>query len=421
MIKVNLAYSGLKQNDLTNKKVLKALRSAHDNLHNLDRSSGTGWIELPNELTKQDLMNIKRTAKDIQDKAEVLVVLGIGGSYLGGYSAIKMLKRTPKTEVIYVGTNFSAYALSNTIESLKNKEVCLAVISKSGTTLETLVALNVFESFMKKKYKKKDEYKRRIYMITDYQNGYLRELCNKEGYASFVIPRTVGGRYSVLSPVGLLPMAVAGINIDKVLSGAKKMYNDCFNFDPLTNPAYTYAIARLLISQKFGKKIEALCCFDDRLKEFGEWYKQLFAESEGKNKKGIYPTSLNYSTDLHSFGQFVEQGTPLLFETYITIPTTENDFALEVGAESPITYLNGKTMSEINMSAEEGTIRSHIKANVPILKIELDCLTEETYGELVYFFETACATYCYMLGVNPFNQPGVEGYKTQMREILQKK
>lgn len=420
MIKVNLAYSGLKQADLTNKKVLKALRTAHDNLHSLDRTAGTGWVEIPNELSRQEIMNIKRAAKDIQEKCDVLVVLGIGGSYLGGYSAIKMLKRSPKTEVMYLGTSFSAQALDGALDALKNKEVCLAVISKSGTTMETLVALNVFEAFMKKKYKKKDEYKHRIFMITDYEKGYLRELSHKEGYTSFVIPRTVGGRYSVLTAVGLLPMAVAGINIDKVLDGAKKMYTECFKFDPLTNPAYTYAIARLLMNIKCGKKIESLCTFDDRMKEFGEWFKQLFAESEGKDKRGIFPTSLNYSTDLHSFGQFVEQGTPMLFETFLHVPTTENDFVLTVQEDSPIAYLNGKTMSEINMSAEEGTIRSHLKANVPIIKLELDCLTEETYGELVYFFEYACATYCYMLGVNPFNQPGVEGYKTQMREILKR-
>ena len=273
---------------------------------------------------------------------------------------------------------------------------------------------------MMKKYKKKDEYKQRIFVTTDANKGYLKGYADKVGYQTFVVPDNIGGRYSVLSAVGLLPMAVAGINITKVLDGAKTAYKDCFVFDIDTNPAYKYAVTRFLMQAKERKLVEVLCNFDTRLKEFGEWYKQLFAESEGKDKKGLFVSSLNYSTDLHSFGQYIQEGTPMVFETFIKVKEPETDIVLSGLEESPVPFLNGKTVDFVNKSAELGTIKSHQNAKVPIIQIEVDRIDEENYGYLVYFFETACAMSGIMIGVNPFNQPGVEGYKSEMRQIMQK-
>lgn len=416
---LNCDLTGLKPAEYKSGKVQKILRLAHEKFRS-NTLEGTGFVELVNTISNNEITAIKHTAKFVNDNADVLVVIGIGGSYLGAYSAIKMLKRRPKTEVRFVGTNFSAYEMQDLLEYIKDKRVCVNVISKSGTTLESLLAFNLIEQLMMKKYKKKDEFKQRIFVTTDAQKGYLKEYADKMGYQKFVVPDNVGGRYSVLSAVGLLPMAVAGINITKVLEGAKQSYKDCFVFDIDTNPAYKYAVTRFLMQAKERKLVEVLCNFDTRLIEFGEWYKQLFAESEGKDKKGLFVSSLNYSTDLHSFGQYIQEGTPMVFETFIKVKEPETDIVLSGLENSPVPFLNGKSLEFVNKSAELGTIKSHINAKVPIVQIELDKIDEETYGYLVYFFETACAMSGLMIGVNPFNQPGVEGYKSEMRQIMQK-
>ena len=421
MIEVDISKARIKNRDLESGSVVKLVRKAHDNLRALDRSIGTGWVDLPTNTTKTDITNIKKLAKEIQDKCECLIVIGIGGSYLGAYSAIKMLKRNPKTEIKFIGLDFNAYDLIKTLEELKQKEVCVNVISKSGTTTETLIAFELIEAYMKKRYKKRYDYKNRIIVTTDYEKGYLREVCSKEGYPSLVLPRTVGGRYSVLTPVGLLPMSVAGINIEKVMNGAKEAYDYCFEFDTLKNPAYKYATTRYLLYKKAKKQVELTATFDDRLLGLQAWHQQLFAESEGKKGKGLFVSSARYSTDLHSVGQFVQEGSPILFETMLEVKVPEEDLKLEnITAESPVSYLEGKLLSEVNNSALNGVVEAHSSGKVPVVQIKLDAINDETYGELVFFFETACAVSAYMLGVNPFDQPGVEAYKKRMKEKLKK-
>ena len=292
---------------------------------------------------------------------------------------------------------------------------------RSGTTTETAIAFEMVEAFMKKKYKKGSEYKKRIFITTDYEVGYLREIANSEGYTSFIIPRTVGGRYSVLSAVGLFPMAVAGINIEKVINGAINAYQYNFEFNTNLNPAYRYGAVRYLMYAKNRKLVELTTSFDDRMTGLLDWHRQLFAESEGKNGKGMFVSTSKYTTDLHSIGQFVQQGTPLLFETIFTCVQPEEDFKLEnISEHSPVAYLEGKLLSEVNNSAKLGVIKAHSEAKVPVVEIKIDNLNEETYGELVYTLETACAISGLMLGINPFDQPGVEAYKKYMREFAKR-
>lgn len=418
-INVDIQDSKIKSAWLKDKKFLKALRLAHDNLHSLDRSQGTGWVELPNLTTEIEIENIKTIAQDIKNRCDVFVVVGIGGSYAGTKAALEMLEVNGTPEIIFMGTTFSAKDITSVMEKIKDKEVCVCAISKSGGTSETLVSFSFLENYLKKKYKKNKEYANRIFIITDYEKGYLRELSVKEGYTSLVIPRTVGGRYSVLSAVGLLPLAVGGINIEKLLEGAKTAYKNYFVMNLSDNNAYLYGAARNILYSKGGKQIEVLASFDDRLSAFNEWFKQLFAESEGKDKKGLFVSSLTYSTDLHSFGQFLQEGSPIIFETMITINKPSCDIKIEnLDLNSPIAMMDGKLLSEVVKATETGVLAAHKKANLPIIKIQIDELNEFTIGELFYFFEISCAVSAYLTGVNPFNQPGVESYKKETKEIL---
>ena len=421
MIEVNIENARISEKDLTSGGVLKLVRKAHETIRNMDRSIGTGWVELPTSISKTDILNLKRIAKGVQESSQVLLVIGIGGSYLGAESAIKMLKRETKTQIIFLGTDLNAYNIIKTLDYCKNKSVSVNCISKSGTTTETAIAFEIVEAFMKKKYKKGSEYKKRIFITTDYEVGYLREIANNEGYTSFIIPRTVGGRYSVLSAVGLFPMAVAGINIEKVINGAINAYQYNFEFNTNLNPAYRYGAVRYLMYAKNRKLVELTTSFDDRMTGLLDWHRQLFAESEGKNGKGMFVSTSKYTTDMHSIGQFVQQGTPLLFETIFTCVQPEEDFKLEnISEHSPVAYLEGKLLSEVNNSAKLGVIKAHSEAKVPVVEIKIDNLNEETYGELVYTLETACAISGLMLGINPFDQPGVEAYKKYMREFAKR-
>lgn len=422
MINVDISLSGVQERELRNKKYDKLLRIAHDNLHALDRSKGTGWVELPILTSEAELEQIKEIGERIKTQAELLIVIGIGGSYAGIKAGLEMLnKKDSCPRVKFMGTTFSATELTECLEEAKNKEVAVCVISKSGTTTETLVAFNLIENLIKKKYRKGAEYKNRIYVITDYEKGYLRELATKENYTALIIPRTVGGRYSVLTPVGLLPFYVAGLDIQKILEGAQNAYKECFNLN-LDNPAYRYALVRYILHTKKKKAIEVMASFDDRLSAFYEWYKQLFAESEGKDGKGLFVSSLTYSTDLHSFGQFIQDGSPILFETFLEISKPNKDLKLEGFAkDNPLMVLEGKSLSELIKATTIGVVKAHQKAGVPIIKITTDCLNEFSFGELVQFFETSCAVSGYLLGVNPFNQPGVEEYKNNTREKLNNK
>lgn len=419
MITVNTGGTKLTEKYILSGKIQKKLRTAHDLLHGFDKSGGTGWVELPSEITKTELTTIKDYAKSIQDMCELFIVIGIGGSYAGANAGLEMLKKgNVKTEVIFLGTSFNAKEIQKALEQAKTKDVCVNVISKSGETTETAVTFHILEDFMKKKYKK-GEYRKRIFVTTDYEKGSLREVATKEGYTSFVIPRTIGGRYSVFTPVGLLPLAVGGINIEKVIQGAKQAQGYCSELDVMQNPAYKYALTRYFIHTKCKKHLEVVASFDGRTKAFFEWFKQLFAESEGKDGKGLYVASLNYSTDLHSFGQFVQEGSPILFETIIDIKKQNADISLgKIKDSSPIAYLNGKSLVEIERATLNGVMEAHRQAGVPVVVIEMEEITEESFGEMLYFFMAACGMSAYLLGVNPFNQPGVEAYKQKTREIL---
>ena len=417
-INVNCELLGINEKCLSSSKNLRFLRNAHEQIHGLDCSNGTGWVELPNFVEKAEFANLKQCAKEVQENSDVLLVIGIGGSFLGAYAGISMLKSQPKTEVRFIGNSLDSNDLNEVLAYCKDKQVSVNVISKSGTTMETAVVFEIVENFMKKKYKKGKEYKNRIFVTTDYERGELREIATKEGYRSFVIPRNVGGRYSVLTPVGLFPMAVAGISIEKIINGAKHAYEECSKLDVNENPAYKYALSRYMVYKK-GRKVECFCSFDSRLKVFEEWLKQLFAESEGKKGKGLFVTSLNYTTDLHSMGQFVQEGSPILFESFIDIKKPASDLKIDkVEDGRGIKNVEGMTVNELNRLVYESVKVSHSEAKVPIVTLEMEELNEENVGYLFYFYEMACGASAYLLGVNPFDQPGVEVYKKHMRNKI---
>ena len=419
MLKLELEKTGLNEKLYKNAKLQKKLKLAHENLHSMDKSSGTGWVELPSLTSKSDIQTIKDKAKEIQECANLFIVIGVGGAVNGIKAGINLLKKAShKTEMVFIGEDFNAKRIQEILEYSKNKEVFVNVISKSGETTETLVAFHFIEEFMKKKYKK-GEYKKRIIVTTDHEKGTLRELSNKEGYYSIVFPRTIGGRYSIHSIVGLLPMAVAGINIERIISGAKVAEKE---FENIENVAYQYAQTRYLLNSKKKKTIKIIASFDHRVSSLYDWEKQLFAESEGKNKKGLFISSLNYPTDLHSYGQFVGDGNKILFETILTIDKQNADLTLEkVKETSPLYKFNGITLNEISQATAEGVKTSHFEKGVPIIELEIEELNEEFFGYFTYFLMTTAAVSAYLFNVNPFDQPAVEDYKEKTRKILENK
>ena len=422
MLQLGLENLGLNENLFKNGKIAKKIKFAHENLHSMDKSGGTGWVELPSLTTKSELLLIKEKAKEIQDMANLLIVVGVGGSVNGTKSAIEILqKHNFKVEVAFVGDSFDASAIQRVLDNAKTKEVCVNVVSKSGNTTETLLAFHLVEEFMKKKYKK-GEYKKRIFVTTDHEKGILREIANKEGYPSFVFPRTIGGRYSLLSIVGLLPMAVAGINIERVMSGAKEAEENCSLPEVIENPAYKYAVSRYLINKKKKKSVEVFASFDSRLRVYFEWLKQLFGESEGKDKKGLYVTSLTYPSDLHSMGQFLEDGSPVVFETIFDIKKPSADLTFDkIKENSPLALFENKSLSEISRATLEGVKSSHAEKGIPLVSVEIEDLSEESFGYMAQFFMLSAATSAYLFGVNPFDQPAVEGYKQKTRILLETK
>ena len=416
MLKLELERSGLKDKLYQNSKLQKKLKLAHESLRSMDKSCGTGWVELPSLTTKADIQSIKDKAKEIQELANLFIVIGVGGAINGIKSGVKLFKKhNAKTEILFIGEDFNAKRLQETLEYAKNKEVFVNVISKSGDTTETLVAFHLIEEFMKKKYKK-GEYKKRIIVTTDHEMGILREISNKETYYSIVFPRTIGGRFSIHSIVALLPMAVAGINIEKIINGAKEAETEC---EAIENNAYKYAITRYLLNTKKKKTTEVVVSFDERVDALYEWNNQLFAESEGKNKKGLFISSLNYPTSLHSYGQFIAEGSSVLFETFISISKQNSDITLEkIKETSPLAKFNGLSLSEISSATEEGVKQSHFENGVPVVELKLEELNEETFGYLTYFLMTTASTSAYLVNVNPFDQPGVEDYKEKTRNLL---
>ena len=417
-MKLNLSYSMLKQGEFDTREFNKKIKEIHERLHSADTSAGTTWANWPVEYDKKEFNKILKLAKEVEKNADALLVIGIGGSYLGAKAGMEMLgSKKSKVEIVFAGINFDYTDLSEKLDALKDKDVYVNVVSKSGTTVEILSTLNIVERFLKNKYK--GDYKSRLIFTTDKEKGYLRERANLEGIETLCVPDNMGGRYSVLSAVGLLPFACAGINIKKIMDGALAAYNDLLTDSIEENPAYKYAVYRYLINKKLGRKIELFASFSSKLTSFGAWLVQLFNESEGKDHKGLFVSSLAYSTDLHSVGQFIQQGTPMIAETFIDVKTPAKDVNLtNIPLSSPIKFLDGKSMNEINRAGFEGTVKAHTEAEVPIAILEVEEISEETYGYIVYFFELACGASGYLLGVNPFNQPGVEQYKAHMKQLL---
>lgn len=386
-----------------------------------------GWLALPKEYDKEEFSRIQKAAEKIKADSDVLIVIGIGGSYLGARAAIECLKsplynnlKKDTPEIYFVGNNISPTYLNEVISLCDGKDVSVNVISKSGTTTEPALAFRVFRDLMEKKYGK-DGAKGRIYCTTDKARGTLKELADKEGYETFVIPDDVGGRYSVLTPVGLLPIAVSGCDIQAIMDGAAKAMDDFSVCDLKENSCYRYAAARNILYRK-GKAIELLVSYEPSFVMMAEWYKQLFGESEGKDHKGLYPSAVTFSTDLHSMGQFIQDGSRVMFETVVSVEKPKQDFFIESEPNNfdGLNFLSNQNMSVVNRKAFEGTVIAHTEGGVPNIVLEMPEMNEYEFGYLVYFFEKACAISGYLLGVNPFDQPGVESYKKNMFALLGK-
>lgn len=389
-----------------------------------------GWVDLPVNYDKEEFDRIKKAAEKIKSDSDVLLVIGIGGSYLGARAAIEFLRhsfynhlkkeerKTP--EIYYVGNNLSSDYICDLIDVIGDRDFSVNIISKSGTTTEPAVAFRVFKKLLIDKYGK-EEANKRIYATTDKARGALKSLANEEGYESFVVPDNVGGRFSVLTAVGLLPIAVSGADIDKLMTGAADMRKHCLEKDFSDNDALVYAAIRNILYRK-GKNMEVIANYEPSFHFVAEWWKQLFGESEGKDQKGIFPASVDFTTDLHSLGQFIQDGTRMMFETVIDVAEANSTIVLEkeeVDTDG-LNYLAGENLDFVNKSAMKGTRLAHVDGGVPNLLITLADKSEETLGELFYFFEFACGVSGYMLNVNPFDQPGVEDYKKNMFALLGK-
>lgn len=405
---------------------------AHELLHNKNGvgKEYLGWLDLPLTYDKDEVLRIHHAAEKIKNDSDVLIVIGVGGSYLGARAAIEALQYSfynllssddrKGPQIFFVGQNLSSTYMADLLKILQGKDFSINVISKSGTTTEPAIAFRVFRESLEQKYGK-EEASNRIYATTDKENGALKTLANEEGYHSFVIPDDIGGRYSVLTAVGLLPLAVAGIDIELILQGAKDAYH-AYNQESLKdNECYQYAVLRNIFYDQ-EKKLELLVNYEPHLNYIAEWWKQLFGESEGKDGKGIFPAAVNYPTDLHSFGQYVQDGERHLFQTilYVKKPREELVIPNDNGNLDNLNYLEGKTIDFVNNQAFQGALLAHTEGGVPNLVITIPEMNEYHFGYLVYFFEKACAMSGYLLGVNPFDQPGVEVYKRNMFKLLGK-
>lgn len=384
-----------------------------------------GWADWPINYDKEELERIKKDAKYVRDNFDILVVCGIGGSYLGARAALEALnglKSDDKLEVIFMGQTFSPNYVAQVMNYLKGKNFAINVISKSGTTTETSISFRLLKELLEKQVGK-EKARKAIYATTDKEKGALKTLCNQEGYATYVLPSDIGGRYSVLTAVGLFPLAAAGIDIQAMLDGAKEAREAYNSTDLKTNLCYRYAVTRDYML-RHGKPVEMYVTYEPQMSQISEWLKQLFGESEGKEKKGLFPASATFSTDLHSLGQYIQDGTPLLFETIINVINPKQDIKIPHDDEDldGLNYLEGKNLAFVNQKAFEGTLKAHVEdGKVPCNVIYLDKLDEKTLGHLFYFFMRACAMSAYLLDINPFNQPGVEIYKKNMFHLLGKK
>ena len=419
-IKLNLENAGITNRDIAKytEKVEKIHKKLYKNIE--EQKDYVGWIEWPEEYDKKEYEKIKKIAHKIQNNSDVLIVIGIGGSYLGARAVIDALGKKSKVEILYVGNNLSANYMNKIIDYVSGKDISINVISKSGKTTEPAIAFRLFRNLMENKYGV-DEAKNRIFVTTTKRKGALYKIALQEKYARLSIPENIGGRYSVLTAVGLLPMAVAGVNIDSVMDGARFAREKYAAPDLKYNDCYKYAVARNILYSK-EKTIEIMGTYEPSLYYFTEWWKQLYGESEGKNYNGIFPAAVTYTTDLHSLGQYVQEGRRDLFETIINIKNSDTDLIINYDNENldELNYLAGKSVAYVNQKAMEATVQAHVDGGVPNIIIELDYLDEYSMGSLIYFFEKACAISGNILGVNPFNQPGVEKYKENMYNLLGK-
>ena len=429
-ISLDLKHTGITQKSILTYK--EQVENIHKDLHRRanDEKDFVGWLELPTNYDKEEFARIKKAAQKIKKESDILVVIGIGGSYLGARAVIEALtssfynmlpnKQRKYPQVLYVGNNLSPNYINELIEYIGDKDFSVNVISKSGTTTEPAVAFRIFREILENKYGI-DEARSRIYATTDKAKGALKTLAQNEGYEQFVVPDNVGGRYSVLTAVGLLPIAVAGIDIDKLMMGAKTAQDRYDDPNLKYNECYKYAVVRNIL-YKLYKNTEILVNYEPKMHYFTEWWKQLFGESEGKDQMGIFPAGVDFTTDLHSMGQYIQEGRRNLFETVISIKTPNSDITIHPDDDNldGLNYLAGKGLDYVNKKAMEGTIKAHVSGDVPNIVIEMEKLDEENIGELIYFFEKACAMSGNILGVNPFNQPGVEEYKKNMFKLLEK-
>ena len=419
-------------NDYEIEYMEEAVKAAHDKLHNKSGAGNDflGWIDLPVNYDKDEFERIKKAAEKIKSDSDALIVIGIGGSYLGARAAIEMLTNTfhnaldndkrKAPKIFYVGNNISSTYMADLLEAVEGKDISVNVISKSGTTTEPAIAFRIFKDLLEKKYGK-EEAKKRIYATTDKAKGALKTLADAEGYETFVVPDDVGGRFSVLTAVGLLPIAAAGINIDDIMKGAADAREEYANPSLKENDAYKYAAVRNALYNK-GKEIEILVNYEPALVYFNEWWKQLYGESEGKDNKGLFPAGVSFTTDLHSMGQYIQEGRRNLFETVINIEAPKKKVVIEANEENldGLNFLAGKEMDYVNHKAFEGTLLAHNDGGVPNLVLNVPEISAYYFGQLVYFFEKACGISGYLLGINPFNQPGVEAYKKNMFALLGK-
>ena len=428
MIKLNL------DNAKIDEKEIMQFRNEVENIHkDLHRRADAqddfvGWLNLPTNYDKDEFERIKKAAKKIGKESDVLVVIGIGGSYLGARAVIEALtsgfnnlqSERKHPLVVFAGNNLSPNYINELIEFLGDKDFSVNVISKSGTTTESAIAFRIFREILENKYGI-DEARSRIYVTTDKEKGALKTLSDMEGYETFVVPDNIGGRYSVLTAVGLLPIATAGIDIERLMNGARIAQEKYRDENLKYNECYQYAVARNIL-YKQDKYIELLVNYEPKMHYFIEWWKQLFGESEGKDGKGIFPAGVDYTTDLHSMGQYIQDGERFLMETVLCIKTPNSNITINSDDDNldGLNYLAGKDLDYVNKKAMEGTIQAHVSGDVPNIMITLERLNEENLGELIYFFELACGVSGNILGVNPFNQPGVEEYKKNMFKLLEK-
>lgn len=408
------------------------IKVAHDTIENKSGAGNDflGWVELPTNYDKEEFARIKKAAEKIKADSDILVVIGIGGSYLGARAAIEMLSHSfagaitkeqrKSPMVVFAGNSISSTYMADLLELCEGKDISVNVISKSGTTTEPAIAFRIFKDLLEKKYGKEGA-KERIYATTDKARGALKTLADEEGYETFVVPDDVGGRFSVLTAVGLLPIAAAGIDIDAMMQGAKDAQDEYSNPELSENQCYQYAAIRNCLARK-GKAVEMVINFEPCLHYFAEWWKQLYGESEGKDNKGIFPAAADFSSDLHSMGQYIQQGQRILFETAILVDEPRKDVTIEATEDNldGLNFLAGKTIDYVNSKAAIGTALAHMDGGVPNLVVRVPKLDAYNFGQLVYFFEKACGISGYVLGVNPFDQPGVESYKKNMFALLGK-